>query len=455
MVPSLESEWPRITVITPCLNHGEFLEQCFDSIHGQAYPNLEHIVKDGGSTDDSVAIIQRHQYLLHHWTSSPDGGAAAAINDGFKHSTGELVTWLNADDFYIGNAFEEIARLHRANPTSPFLFGNGVRVDRAGTSRGRFFPENRVLFNREALTQGLDYILQPSTFVNRRFVRREHLLDPALQWGFDWELWLYLAQFGEPATTQSVLAASREYASTLTATGGFKRAEELRRIAEAYSGSAITVGSLTYYVDTLRRSITASPERLSRLSIEAVDTFWLELRKCYLALWADGDGFPLPHYPIGTLLDFSSLDTCRSFLQTGWWSDPEPFGIWSLGERSEIIIRADPPAGDIELIFFMRPLVGPSVFKQVVRVFVNDIAVGEAALTDPAGSEVTARVPHAVWCASYPVRVALLLPDACVPREVGLGEDWRTLGVNLARLLVTEVPRPASCEAPSPLTGPS
>jgi len=88
---------PRISIVTPCLNQAQYVESCLCSVLDQAYPDLEYIVVDGGSTDGSVGIVQRYADRLHYWHSQSDGGQYAAINDGFERSSGEIMAWLNAD----------------------------------------------------------------------------------------------------------------------------------------------------------------------------------------------------------------------------------------------------------------------------------------------------------------------------------------------------------------------
>src|SRR5207249_7181500 len=92
------SEHPRVTIVTPSYNQGQFLERTIVSVLDQHYPNLEYIVMDGGSTDNSIEIIKRYSKYLAHWVSERDGGQPEAINRGFKLSSGEILGWLNSDD---------------------------------------------------------------------------------------------------------------------------------------------------------------------------------------------------------------------------------------------------------------------------------------------------------------------------------------------------------------------
>ena len=108
------SPWPRISIVTPSCNQGRFLEETIRSVLLQGYPNLEYVIIDGGSSDGSVDIIRKYESQLAYWDSRPDSGMYYAINEGFAHSTGDIMAWLNSDDMYtpwslrvVGEIFEQ------------------------------------------------------------------------------------------------------------------------------------------------------------------------------------------------------------------------------------------------------------------------------------------------------------------------------------------------------------
>src|SRR5688500_3818909 len=91
---------PKISIITPTYNQGHFIEQTIQSVIEQDYPNLEYIIIDGGSTDDTLSVIKKYEKYISYWISEKDKGQSEAINKGFKKATGDVVNWLNSDDYY-------------------------------------------------------------------------------------------------------------------------------------------------------------------------------------------------------------------------------------------------------------------------------------------------------------------------------------------------------------------
>lgn len=102
--------YPKISIITPSLNQGDFIEECIRSVLLQQYPNLEYIIIDGGSQDNTVNIIKKYEPWIDYWVSEEDSGQSQAINKGMKIATGDIVAWLNSDDMYFPGVFFEIAR---------------------------------------------------------------------------------------------------------------------------------------------------------------------------------------------------------------------------------------------------------------------------------------------------------------------------------------------------------
>src|ERR1700682_3938734 len=124
---------PRISIVTPSFNQGPFLERTIRSVLDENYPALEYIIVDGGSTDESVAIIKRYERHLAYWVSEPDAGQSNAINKGLNRATGTILTWLNSDDYYMPGTLDSIATAAVAHPEAGAYVGAGDVVDASGT----------------------------------------------------------------------------------------------------------------------------------------------------------------------------------------------------------------------------------------------------------------------------------------------------------------------------------
>lgn len=156
--------YPRISIVTPSYNQGEFLEKTVLSILNQNYPNLEYIIIDGGSTDDSVEIIKKYEKYLTYWVSEKDNGQADAINKGFSNSTGQILAWLNSDDVYLPDALLKVAKAFRKYSYADIVYGNRYRIN----GKDEIIGEDRQTpFSRYGLLYGGFGFYQVSVFWKR------------------------------------------------------------------------------------------------------------------------------------------------------------------------------------------------------------------------------------------------------------------------------------------------
>ena len=284
---------PRISIVTPSFNQGIFLEECIKSVIIQGYDDLEYIIIDGGSTDNSLEVIRKYEKHLSTWISAPDNGQSDAINKGFKMATGEIVGWLNSDDFYLPGAFGEIVDAYSANPKASFYYGNGYRVDRYGKKINEFYKNGTVRFQIDSFILGLNYILQPASFINRGCLDTIGYLDEKLHYGMDSDLWARLARQVDPEPILACLAASREYRETKTSQGSFERIEELRKIAEKQSEYPMTPGVLLYFMDALHGFVGEEGSPFPKSFQRDVENFWEKAGGVLKSLGVGPDGIPL------------------------------------------------------------------------------------------------------------------------------------------------------------------
>ncbi|MGD1276228.1 MAG: glycosyltransferase family 2 protein [Tepidisphaeraceae bacterium] len=284
---------PRISVVTPSFNQGRYLDACMRSVLDQDYPNFEYMVVDGGSTDESLDVIRAHEKRLAWWVSEKDKGQSDAINKGFRRATGPIVAWLNSDDLLLPGALASAAGAYRQAPQASFWYGRCVWVDESGQRKRHYVSAPRLLFNREALTYGLNYIPQPATFINRKHLETAGYLDTSLQYAMDSELWMRLSAIAPPVAIEQTLAAAREHPQTKTLAGSFDRIEAIRKIAEKYTDFPMTPGSMCYLLDEFYRLVKQHPEVFPESYRDNVCQFWAST-SALLARWgADAEGNPV------------------------------------------------------------------------------------------------------------------------------------------------------------------
>ena len=171
---------PRITIITPSYNQGEFIEQTIESILSQGYPDLEYIVMDGGSTDETVNILEKYEGQLY-WVSEKDRGQAHAINKGWHRATGDIYAWLNADDLLNPGALTKVAR-EFSDPKTHWLCGAADVINAAGHKIKQEAPYHpKTIGQMIATWESPSYSYpQMSSFLSAEIVRKAGLLreDP-------------------------------------------------------------------------------------------------------------------------------------------------------------------------------------------------------------------------------------------------------------------------------------
>ncbi|MGH7443872.1 MAG: glycosyltransferase family 2 protein [Longimicrobiales bacterium] len=177
----------RISVVTPSLNQSAFVDHTLRSVLDQGYENLEYVVVDGGSTDGSREIIERHADRLAWWTSEPDGGHAAALNKGFARTTGEIMAWLNSDDTYLPWTFQVVAEVFSAFPQVNWIAGTGSSWDRHGRLIGTTAYRKNI---HDYLLNDFAWIQQESVFWRRDlWDRAGGAINEDYDLAVDGELW--------------------------------------------------------------------------------------------------------------------------------------------------------------------------------------------------------------------------------------------------------------------------
>ena len=178
--------WPKVSIVTPSLNQGKFIEETIRSVLLQGYPNLEYIIIDGGSTDDSVEIIRKYSAWLGYWISEPDSGQSHAINKGWKRASGEILAYLNSDDIYLPGSVITAEKLLAEHPDVSMIYGGCNYIDEQNRITGAFYGEEfdikQMFFN---------YIVpQPAVFFKKIVLDKVGYLDESLHYVMDRDLWI-------------------------------------------------------------------------------------------------------------------------------------------------------------------------------------------------------------------------------------------------------------------------
>lgn len=231
----------KISVITPSLNQGRFLEECIRSVQEQRGVAWEHIVVDAGSTDGTLEILANYSHLK--WASEPDCGMSDGINKGFLQATGDWLMWLNTDDFLLPGALEKIARHSEAEPQADIIYGECIYVDKGGNMLRRRADHR---FDRNILLFYGCYIQSTATFIHRRVIEAGHLLDLRYKNCMDFEYYLRLSMVGAQFSfIPEALAAFRWHDSNTSTRFAGRRAKErleiqrtaLRKLGVSWLGS--------------------------------------------------------------------------------------------------------------------------------------------------------------------------------------------------------------------------
>jgi glycosyltransferase involved in cell wall biosynthesis len=253
---------PKVFVVTPSFNQGRFLRATIDSVLAQDYAEIDYFVADGGSTDDSVAILQSYGDRVR-WVSGPDGGQAAAIHRAWRETDAEIVAWLNSDDVYLEGAVRTAVEHLESHPEQSMVYGKAWYIDVDG-HRTDPYP-TRQPFDRQALA-GDCFICQPATFLRREVFQAVDLPDPALQYCMDYDLWIRLSAHFEIGALDRFLAASRMYPENKTLGQRDAVYREIIAVAGRHFGTVHDSWRRGYrsyrFRRTLRRCLWFVPERL-------------------------------------------------------------------------------------------------------------------------------------------------------------------------------------------------
>jgi glycosyltransferase involved in cell wall biosynthesis len=222
----------KVSVVTPSYNQGVFIGRTLQSVADQSGAEIEHVVFDGGSQDETIAVLKAFPHKIR-WVSEKDGGQTDAVNKGIRATDGEIIGWLNSDDVYYPEAIARVVAFFTAHPEVEIVYGMADHIDEKDKAFEDYPTEP---WNFEQLKQTC-FICQPAVFFRRSVVAKHGLLDDKLNFCMDYEYWLRLGKAGVKfGFLEHKLAGSRLYADNKTLGSRVRVHAEINDVMKAKFG---------------------------------------------------------------------------------------------------------------------------------------------------------------------------------------------------------------------------
>ncbi|MFC1914423.1 glycosyltransferase family 2 protein [Chloroflexota bacterium] len=220
----MAEELPLVSIVTPSFNQGPFIEETILSVKNQTYPNIEHIVTDGGSTDNTLDILRKYEGIYNlHWVSEPDEGQSDAINKGWRRAKGEILGWLNSDDTYMPWAAEIAVESFSQYPDVSMVYGDAAIIDESGEVTR---PQPGTEFSLKKLLCEGNIVPQQTAFFRKEVLDKVGYLDTKLFVEMDYDYWIRIALKLKAKYVPKLLASFRVCEGTKTVSLTYKAAPD-------------------------------------------------------------------------------------------------------------------------------------------------------------------------------------------------------------------------------------
>ena len=236
---------PKITIVTPSYNQGEFIERTIQSVLNQNYPNIEYIICDGGSTDNTIEILNKYSSQISWWCSEKDNGQTDAINKGMKRATGDIVCWINSDDVLLPNSLDYVGNFFRENTDIDFIMGISLEIDKYDN----ICKKTHTILTKWMALRGAYNINQQGMFWRRTVFERIGYLDATYHACMDAEFTIRIIENSiKYKVVNKALGAIRVYQGTKTSLGGAIWEKDWEKIKKTYGGYVRTKFSITFVI---------------------------------------------------------------------------------------------------------------------------------------------------------------------------------------------------------------
>lgn len=241
----LKNKKPLVSVVTPSFNQGKFIKATIESVISQDYPNMEYLVFDGGSTDNSIEILRKYEKKLS-WVSEKDRGQSDAVNKGFRAAQGEILGWLNSDDTYEPGAIKEVVEFFKEHPDVDMVYGKGAHIYENGSFM-EWYPTEP--FDIQRLSETC-FICQPAVFLRSRVFDKVDMLNTELNYSMDYDLWMRIAKEFRVEHIPVHIANTRLYDDTKTISKRVEAHAEIIETIKKHYGvvPSIWINTYSYYV---------------------------------------------------------------------------------------------------------------------------------------------------------------------------------------------------------------
>lgn len=296
-----------VSIITPSFNQARYLEATIESVLSQDYPRIEYIVIDGASTDGSVDIIKKHENRLAFWVSEKDSGQADAINKGLARTNGDIVAWLNSDDYYLPKAISNAVKVFEGIPGLVMAYGDMLAVNELGQTF------NTLKYKQLSLEDLLCFqiIGQPAVFFRREAFEKTGGLDTTFHYLLDHHLWIRLAQQGKILHVPQTWAAARYHAEAKNRAKAAEFGREAFRILDWVKSKPELAGAIS----SVEKRARASAHRVDARYLLDGGQPWSALKAWMRALFIHPPtALARLNIFVSSLLNLSGLNMLREFI---------------------------------------------------------------------------------------------------------------------------------------------